>query len=492
MSIFLPTRVLDDSAAETGRIARAHTKVVATIGPSSEERIEELVRAGMSVARLNFSHGEPDEHRRRVVRIREASERVGTAVGILGDIQGPKMRLGRFLGGSLRVAAGERYRLVESSDVVERGEIGFDVEGFLEAVKPKHRIYLADGAVELVVEAHGNKALIGGIRRGGVIGDKKGVNLPDSVLSIELPTEKDVRDIALARELGIDMLGVSFVGSAEDLRHVRDLAPGIPLVAKIERLAALEAIAGILAEADGIMVARGDLGVEVELERLPMVQKGLIREALKAGVFTITATEMLESMVTSSRPTRAEVADVANAILDGTDAVMLSAETAVGRYPVEAVEVMARVASAVETSDQYRSLPKVTFRDSEPTFSNAIALAAVRVADALGLRKIICFTESGNTVRQISRYRPEAEILAITPHAETERRMSILAHVRPFLVSRESGLEEMLGQACRFLLERGLAVAGEEVVFVAGVPPGRSRTTNLIKLHRMGEDVRLS
>ncbi len=476
-----------DAEQRGARRKNAKTKIVATIGPASEDRLEELILAGMSVARINFSHGEHSEHRRRVELIRAAAKKAKEPVAILGDIQGPKMRLGLFTGGKLAVTAGERFRLLEGGQLAARGEIYINVEGFLEAVKPGHRIYLADGVVELMVEAYGKEGLIAAVRRGGNIGDKKGVHLPDSELKIDLPTKKDLEDIAFARELELDMLGISFVGSAEDVRTVREIAPEMKLVAKIERLAALESIDGILQEADGIMVARGDLGVEVELERLPVVQKTLIHRALKAGVFSITATEMLESMVVSARPTRAEVADVANAILDGTDAVMLSAETAVGLFPVDAVRVMHRVALSVELSSEFRKRPEITFRDAEPTFSNAIALAGVRVAEAIGLTKIVCFTETGNTVRQISRYRPEAEVIALTPHIRTLRSMTVLAHVLPFQLPRVRELDPMLEKACKFLLDRGLAEVGDEIVFVAGVPPGQTRTTNLIKLHRLGE-----
>jgi pyruvate kinase len=262
-------------------------------------------------------------------------------------------------------------------------------------------------------------------------------------------------------------------------------------VAKIERRPALENLKGILEAADGLMVARGDLGVEVQLERLPLVQKSIIQEALKAGKFTITATEMLESMVKASRPTRAEVADVANAVLDGTDAVMLSAETAVGAFPVEAVEAMSNISRAVETSERFHDLPRVAFRESEPTFSNATALAAAEAAEALSIRTIVAFTESGNTVRLLSRYRAEAEIFGLTPSEQTLNAMTILAQVRPMLCNRATGLADMLHEAQTMLLERGMVVVGQEVVFVAGVPPGVSRSTNVMKLHRIGEATRL-
>ena len=472
--------------------ARAHTKIVATIGPASEERIDELVEAGMSVARINFSHGTHEDHRRRIAHVRSVADAKGIPVGILVDIQGPKLRLGLFEGGKLRLRRGERVRLIEGGGLAGPGEIPFNFPGFFDTLEPGHRVFLADGAVELVVEESSGTSLLARVRRGGEIGDRKGVHLPDTPLTFRVPTPQDLVDLAVARELDVDMVGVSFVARAEELRAIRAELPKALVVAKIERYQALENLEEILAEADGIMIARGDLGVEAELERLPMIQKALIQDALRAGKFTVTATEMLESMVSSSRPTRAEVADVANAVLDGSDAVMLSAETAIGTYPVEAVGAMTRIAGAVETSQRYHDLPRVAFRASEATFSNAIALAAAQAADALQIGKIVVFTETGNTARLLSRYRPSAEVIALSPHPRTVAHMTILAHVRPFLFPAHETLEDMLEQASEMLLARGLAVAGEQVVFVAGVPPGVARSTNVMKLHRIGDPVKLA
>jgi pyruvate kinase len=476
------------SREEDGRSA---TKIVATIGPASEPRLEALIEAGVSVARLNFSHGEEADHRRRVPAIREAARARGVAVGILADIQGPKLRLGRLAGGELALEAGQEVRLIEGDRAQVPGEVAFHFPGFLESVEPGHRLFLADAAVELVVKRVEAGAVLARVRRGGRIGDRQGVHLPDSSHGFVLPTEQDRSHIALAQELGIDMLGISFVSRAEEVEHIRELAPGMIMVAKIERRAALENLRSILEVSDGVMIARGDLGVEVQLEQLPLVQKSIIQEALRSGRFVITATEMLESMVRASRPTRAEVADVANAVLDGTDAVMLSAETAIGAYPVEAVAAMSRISRAVETSQRYHELPRVSFRESEPTFSNATALAAAQAAEALDIHRIICFTESGNTVRLLSRYRPDAEIIALTPSERTLHAMTVLSRVRPLLCERATSLEEMLHAAQTMLLERGLALQGEEVIFVAGVPPGVSRSTNVMKLHRIGELTRL-
>jgi len=469
---------------------RPATKIVATIGPASEDRVIALLDAGMAVARINFSHGTDNDHRRRVEKVRTAARLRGQPVGILADIQGPKMRLGQLAGGEARLQAGEQVRLVEAVSSADPAVIPLNFGGFLDTVRPQHRLLLADAAVELVVTAREPGALVARVQRAGLISDRKGVHFPDSLLTAELPTQQDRKHIALAQELAIDFLGVSFVSRASDLERIRELAPRMALVAKIERRTALDDLPAILEATDGLMVARGDLGVEVHLEHLPLVQKHLIAESVKAGKFVITATEMLESMIHASRPTRAEVTDVANAVLDGSDAVMLSAETAVGEYPVEAVRAMARIARAVEASPRYREISRVAFRQNEPTFSNATALAAAQAAEALRIGKIICFTETGNTVRLLSRYRVAGEIVALTPSERTLNAMTVLSHVRPVLCARETSLEDMLHEAQVTLVERGLCVDGEEVIFVAGVPPGVARSTNMMKLHRIGEQVR--
>ena len=470
---------------------RAATKIVATIGPASEERIGELIEAGISVARINFSHGTAEDHRRRVEIIRRESRERGEAVGILADIQGPKMRLGIFPDGPVVLDSGATWKLVEGGMARSPDEIPFNFKGFTTSVAPGDRIMLADAVVELVAESVEGQTVMGRVTRGGTISDRKGVHLPDSNLTFEMPTDEDRKNIKLALEMGVDMLGISFVSNAAEIEGIRELAPGMLLVAKIERREALENLRGILEAADGVMVARGDLGVEIKLERLPIVQKLIIQEAMKAGKFTITATEMLESMIKTSRPTRAEVTDVANAVFDGTDAVMLSAETAMGAFPVEAVEAMKRIVVAVETSQRYHDMQRVTFRESEPTFSNGTALAAAEAAEALNIRTIVCFTESGNTGRLLSRYRTGADIIALTPSERTMNAMTILAHVRPMLCPRAQNLEDMLLRAQEMMIERGLAVPGQEVIFVAGVPPGVSRSTNVLKLHRIGEETRM-
>jgi pyruvate kinase len=469
----------------------SHTKIIATIGPASEDRLGDLIDAGMSVARINLSHGTEEDFLRRVRKIRKEADARMRAIGILTDIPGPKLRLARFAGGKRGLAEDERVRVRQGSGESTAGEVWFDFGGFLEGMRPGHRVILADGQAELVVESVERDSAIARVTREGELGDRKGVHFPDSRLTHEIPTERDKQHLALAAEAGVDMIGASFVSRPEEIRAIRALVPGTLLIAKIERMAALENLAGLLAEADGVMVARGDLGVEADIEQLPLIQKTILQATIRAGKFGITATEMLESMIESSRPTRAEVTDVANAVLDGSDAVMLSAETAVGQHPIETVEMMRKIALAVETSRRYKDLPRPEFRISEANFGNATALAAVQAAEALRIDKIVCFTETGNSVRQVSRYRPSAEVIALSPNPRTVNQMTVLAHVRPMLFRREKSLEEMLYMASEMMLVRGLARKGDSIVFVAGVPPGVSLTTNVMKLHRIGEEVKL-
>ncbi len=467
------------------------TKIVATIGPASEDRVGELLDAGLSVARLNFSHGHPDEHRRRAEKIRRAARERMTAVAILADLPGPKMRLGRFVGGRLALAEGELVALREGSGTSAPGEVRIDVPGAIEALAPRHRVLLADGQVTLeVLDVAGDTAHCRVVRAGD-IADRKGVHLPDSPIRYELPTAEDRKWIEVAREIGVDMLGISFVGRASELEEIRGLAPGIQLVSKIERKAALLNLDSILGATDGVMVARGDLGVELDIEELPLRQKEILERAVRAGRFAITATEMLESMIEHSRPTRAEVTDVANAVLDGTDAVMLSAETAVGKYPVEAVRTMARVARAAEGSPRFAQRPRYESSEGLGHFSTATCIAAAHVSSQLDGARIVCFTETGNTVRLLSHLRPGVEIIGLSPNAATVRWMSVLAHVRPILFRREATLEDMLETATELLLARRIVQRDDPIVFVAGVPPGVARSTNVVKLHRVGEEVLL-
>lgn len=476
--------------AGRARGARPYTKIVATIGPTSEDRVGDLLAAGMSIARINFSHGTPEDARRRIAKVRAAAQERMLPVAILADLPGPKMRTGTFPGGGVDLVEREVVRIRSGEGRAIAGEILVGVDGICDSVKPGHRIFLADGQVEVVAEDVFGDTIQGRVRRAGRVGDRKGVHLPDSNVRYELPTAEDREWIAFARDLEVEFLGLSFVGHAAELHAIQALYPEASLIAKIERRLAMDNLDELLEVADGVMVARGDLGVELELAQLPLAQKELLASAVHAGRFTITATEMLESMITSSRPTRAEISDVANAVLDGTDAVMLSAETAVGDHPVAAVDQMAEVARAVEGSARYHRRPRLKLNAQDAAFHNAAAMAAVQLANALHLQRIVVFTETGNTARLISRYRPNAEIVALSPEPRSVARMCALAHVRPILFRREPSLEDMIHMASEMLRLRGICEEGEEVVVVAGVPPGVAKSTNVMKLHRIGEEVK--
>ncbi|MCL4120907.1 UNVERIFIED_CONTAM: hypothetical protein GTU68_009420 [Idotea baltica] len=445
----------------------------------------------MNVARLNFSHGSLEDHRRRIETLRREARARMTSVGVLADLQGPKMRLGTFEEGGRELEVGDVVTVRRGKGRSKPGEVNFNFGGYIERVKAGHRMLLADGQVQVEATSVEGDTIKGLVKRAGHISDRKGVHLPDSDIVYTLPTDEDREHIEFCKELGVDFLGVSFVGAAHEIDEIRELSPDTQIISKIERKLALSNLDEIVAATDGVMVARGDLGVELELEQVPMAQKRMIARSLRAGKFTITATEMLESMIESSRPTRAEVADVANAILDGSDAVMLSAETAVGKYPVESVATMRRIARAVEGSSRYRDMPRPDWQDSEPDTANAVGMAAVRIANALNISKIICFTETGRTARLLSRYRPQAEVIALSPIPMRVNQMTVLSGARPILFQREPSIEDMIYMASEMMVVRELVEYGEKVVFVAGVPPGVARSTNVIKVHNIGEEVRL-
>ncbi len=490
-----------DTRATWGRFTRrrsairtaAYTKIIATIGPASEGLVGKLIDAGMDVARINFSHGTHEEHRRRIGIVRREAQLRGIEIGILADIAGPKLRLGELAKSPQRLNEDERVVIFEGPISDDPTRIPIANEGLVENVKKGHRILLADGACELIAEENAQgKSVVACVKSPGRIADRKGVSFPDSSINLEVPTDKDREDLVLANELGVDFCGISFVSGPEEVQAVRELCPEAWMVAKIERACAVENLDRIIEASDGIMVARGDLGVELDFERLPAIQKALLQAALSKGKFTITATEMLESMVVASRPTRAEVSDVAHAVLDGTDAVMLSAETAVGADPVAAVRVMNTVAASAESSQRDHELPRIGFRRTEASFANAVAVAAADAAEVLGVKLIVCFTETGRTTRLLSQHRPAAEVLALSPHSRTLRRASVLAHVRPIYFPRVDALEDMLERASEELLQVGKVVVGDTVVFVAGVPPGVASSTNVLKLHRIGDPIKLA
>jgi len=462
------------------------TKIIATLGPAvaSRDSIEQLVAAGMDVARLNFSHGTHESHRQWLTWVRKAAEEHDRAVAVLQDIQGPRIRVGTFPGGEVELRTGGRVTLVDGEGEGNARRVFVQHLGAA-GLSRGDRVLLADGLIELRVTRRVDGGVSAVVDQGGALADHKGAAFPGAHLDLPAVTDKDRADLAYGRSIGVDLVAASFVVSPDDIAAVRAVAGNVPVIAKIERAAALGNLAAILAAADGAMVARGDLGVEIGYEPLPRIQKEIIAATNAAGGISITATEMLESMVASPRPTRAEVTDVANAVMDGSDAVMLSAETAVGAYPVRAVEAMAAICVEAEAGPGLARPPQ--FVGAPGSFASAIARATAEAADGLGLGTVIAFTDSGATARLVSKYRPAAGILAFTPRPETYRRMAVLWGVTPVSLPRRSSTDEMIDTAERILLERGLAVRGDRVAMAAGVPPNQDAATNLLKLHTVGE-----
>ena len=466
------------------------TKIIATLGPSvaSPEGVRALVDAGMDVARLNFSHGSVEELRDLYEWVRAASEESGRPVAVMQDIQGPKLRVGIFPDGEIKLRPGAEVDLVPDTWEGGPSTIPIGYPGLLDDVHPGHRVILADGMVSLEVIGAGDSSLRARVVTAGTLADHKGVSLPDSRLALGNVTAKDEADLALGREWGVDYVAASFVRTKEDVEAVTALAGGAPIIAKIELARALDNLDEILEASFGVMVARGDLGVQVPLERLPLIQADILSRANAAGRLSVTATEMLESMTHSPRPTRAEVTDVATAVMAGTDAVMLSGETAVGEYSEETVMAMARICQTVEEGTlSGRGVHPVEFVGDENNVASAVAQAATQIALNVGASAIVAFTESGNTARLISKYRPEQRIVAFSPKIETLRRMALMWGVIPHEFERQASTDEEMALASSMLEKDGVVQRGETVVMVAGVPPNLRASTNLVKVHRIGE-----
>src|SRR5450432_776900 len=466
-----------------------NTKIVATLGPATDAPgvLRQLLAAGADVFRLNASHGAQDDHAARIDAVRKAAREAHVHAGILLDLQGPKIRLGRFEEGHAMLETGATFTITTEQvmGTAERASTGY--ARFAHDVKAGDRILLADGSIELVALDSDGASVRTRVVSGGPIGDNKGINLPGVQVSIPSLTEKDLADLHFGLNAGVDLIALSFVRTADDVQQLRNRLGGRPvsIVAKIEKPEGWENIESILDVTDGVMVARGDLGVETALEKVPRIQKSIIRRARRKARFVITATQMLESMIGNPTPTRAEVSDVANAIYDGTDAVMLSAETSVGKYPVEAVRFMARIAAEADGSIRKRGYldPPHAAHPSNPEI---LADAAHRAARDSGAAAIVVFTSRGSSARLVSRYRPPVEVYAITPHDTTARQLSVSYGVIALLAPDCSSTDEMLAQMDRVLTEGGLLKKGELVVFLAGQPVGRPGTTNLMKLHRLG------
>lgn len=468
-----------------------NTKIVATLGPASNspEMIEKLLKAGVNVFRLNFSHGTQELHRATVEAIRATADRLGVGVGVLQDLQGPKIRVARFANDQVVLEPGQKFSITcEDDSPGNEKRVGVTYKNLSSDLKIGDTLLLDDGRLELRVVTLKDGSINTEVVVGGVLSNNKGINIPGAHLSIPALTDKDIQDLRFGVELDVDWVAMSFVRTRDDLllaRHYLSRAGSqAKLMAKIEKPSAVDRFDEILKEVDGVMVARGDLGVEMAAERVPLIQKHLIRESLNAGKPVITATQMLESMITNPTPTRAEASDVANAIFDGTDAIMLSAETAVGSYPVEAVKMMDRIARAVETSEEYRTAMRQLVPTSDNSTADAVALASVEMAHNLDAQLIVTFTSSGATALRVARNRPPTPVLAITPNARALRQMMVMWSVVPCLSEDIHDTDEMVSVAGRAIQQTNLMDPDERFVITAGVPFGMRGTTNLIRVER--------
>ena len=465
---------------------KRRTKIVATIGPAtqSEEIIADLIKAGVTTFRLNFSHGDHKDHEERIKTIRKVSEKLNLDVGILQDLQGPKIRLGRFREGPVKIKKGDKFTLTSNEVACTKSIANVTYNKLAQEVTKGKRILLDDGKIEMIVEKVDipNNLLECKVTVGGVLSNNKGVNFPDVQLSVKALTDKDIEDLEFGLTAGIDWVALSFVRNPSDINEIKNLinknGQSIPVVAKIEKFEAIDQIDSILPLCDGVMVARGDLGVEMPAEEVPLIQKELIRKANTLGIPIITATQMLDSMASNPRPTRAEVSDVANAILDGTDAVMLSNETAVGDYPIEAVETMATIARRIE-----RDYPLKAIESHLPsTIPNAISAAVSNIARQLDAGAIIPLTKSGSTARNVSKFRPPTPILATTTERSVARRLQLVWGVTPLLVQNDDRTARTFSIAMQLAQEMGILNQGDLVVQTAGTLTGISGSTDLIKV----------
>lgn len=469
------------------------TKIVATIGPASRspDVMRQLIKAGMAVARLNFSHGSYDDHRQTIQHLRQVAEELETSLALLQDLQGPKVRVGQLPDGAIALQPDEMVNIVPADDVgasVPSHSIPVDYSFLAEETEPGTQILLDDGLLELRVEAIAAPVVQCRVVRGGVLKSRKGVNLPSLDLRLPSLTEKDVQDLEFGLSQGIDWVALSFVRRAEDIRalkaHLRQHgASDLPVIAKIEKPQALQQIEEIVQECDGLMVARGDLGVEVSPEKVPIIQKKLIRICNQQGIPVITATQMLESMIHNPRPTRAEASDVANAILDGTDAVMLSGESAVGDFPVQAVEMMARIAIQAEQNLELPNLPP-----AEDDVTHAISEALNTIDHVLNLHCIAAFTTTGYTARLVASERPRTPILAFTTDLQVYRQLNLSWGVTPILLDDSTAsVESLVAEIEHQLHHHQLAKPGDRILVLGGSPVQATRGTNFMKIHTLSE-----
>jgi pyruvate kinase len=464
-------------------------KIVATLGPASGSpaMIEKLFRAGADVFRINMSHTSHERMRELVAMIRKVEQETERPIGIMVDLQGPKLRLGTFTGGSVQVKQGDTFILDADTAAGDAKRAHLPHPEIFAAVEPGHNLLLDDGKVRLSVQAVEPKKITTRVEVGGKLSDRKGVSVPDSTIPFAAMPEKDRSDLEAALATGIDWVALSFIQRPEDLAEAKKITRGrASVMAKIEKPQAVTRLHDIMDQCDALMVARGDLGVEMPLEKVPGVQKQMTRIARWAGKPVVVATQMLESMITSPVPTRAEVSDVATAIFEGADAVMLSAESAAGQYPVEAVATMNRIAEEVENDPTYRSIITAQRAEPEATGADAIADAARQIAETLDLSAIICWTFSGSTALRVARERPKSPIVALSPNTNAARRLSLVWGVHCVVTEDAHDLDDMVERASRISFKETFAKAGERVIIVAGVPLGTPGATNMLRIAFVG------
>jgi pyruvate kinase len=468
------------------------TKIVATLGPasSSPEMIGKLFNAGADVFRINMSHTSPDRMRELVAMIRGVERDNDRPIGILVDLQGPKLRLGTFKGGSASVKTGDTFVLDSDATEGDATRAYLPHPEIFAGVEPGHTLLIDDGKVRLTVTAAQPKRMVTRVEVGGRLSDRKGVSLPDSTIPFSALAEKDRTDLEAALDAGIDWVALSFVQRPEDIAEAKKITRGrAAVMAKIEKPQAVNRLSEILDLADALMVARGDLGVEMPLEKVPAVQKQMTRMGRATGKPVVVATQMLESMISTPVPTRAEVSDVATAIYEGADAVMLSAESAAGQYPVEAVSMMNRIARETENDPIYRGIIDAQRAVPEPTGADAIADAARHIADTLDLAAVICWTASGSTALRVARERPRPPVVALSPNMSTGRRLAAVWGVHCVVTEDAHDQDDMVERACRIAFREGFAKAGQRVIVVAGVPLGTPGATNMLRIAYVGADV---
>ncbi|ANY05050.1 pyruvate kinase [Pseudonocardia sp. HH130630-07] len=467
------------------------TKIVCTIGPATAtpDRIRDLVDAGMDVARLNFSHGDREDHKRVYDMVRAAADATGRAVGILADLQGPKIRLGRFADGACEWRTGEEVRITVEDVPGTHDRVSTTYKGLARDARVDDRMLVDDGKVGLRVVGIEDDDVVCRVTEGGPVSDNKGLSLPGMNISVPALSEKDVADLEFAMSLHVDVVALSFVRSPADIELVHKIMDDsgygrVPVIAKLEKPEAVDNLEAVVLAFDGIMVARGDLGVELPLQNVPLVQKRAVQIARENAKPVIVATQMLDSMITSSRPTRAEASDVANAVLDGTDAVMLSGETSVGQYPIKTVRTMAEIVEAVEAGPA--TVPPLNHVPR--TKRGVLSYAARDIGERLSARALVAFSQSGDTVRRLARLHTRLPLLAFTPEAAVRSQLAMTWGVETFLVDKVDSTDAMVRQVDHAILSIGRFKPGDLVVIVAGSPPGTVGSTNLIRVHRLGED----